>query len=135
MIYASVTIGKTVLLAERFFSSKKDFRNTAPQSSASTTTPACGSSSALTDLLWMNDGVPGTRPPRWRAPSWSWASVSRCLPTGPDWIQLDPLHVYAKLENTQVKLVGSDPHGEVRDAYIRILRPMVLDFLQKLTIS
>jgi hypothetical protein len=89
----------------------------------------------LNDLLWLNDGIPATRVPRWRAPTWSWASITGCFPSWPVWIQLDPLHIYARLEHASVKLAGTHALGEVRDAHIRILGPMEQGFINKPTVS
>lgn len=89
----------------------------------------------LNDLAWMNAGVPRTRHKRWRAPTWSWASVRDCVPSWGDWIDLDPEHTYAKLLEAKVKPFGLDPNGELRDAHIRVRGPMVPGLIQKATIS
>jgi hypothetical protein len=82
----------------------------------------------LNELLWINEGFPEARVKRWRAPTWSWASVAR---VNPKWMKLDPRQIYARLVDVKVKLYGVDEKGELRDAYIRILAPMVQGFIHK----
>ncbi|KAF9891128.1 hypothetical protein FE257_005064 [Aspergillus nanangensis] len=76
----------------------------------------------LSDLVWINDGYPKARPRRWRAPSWSWASVSEILPR---WMYLNPDHIYAKLVEVKLKPFGVDGKGELRDAYITVSGPVI----------
>ena len=82
----------------------------------------------LNDLLWINDRYPKSRVGRWRAPTWSWASVSEIRP---EWLKLDPQHIYAELLDAKVKPYGVDRQGELRDAYIRLLGPLITGFIQK----
>ncbi|CAH0057394.1 unnamed protein product [Clonostachys solani] len=89
----------------------------------------------LNDLAWINEGIPRSRQKRWRAPTWSWASVVECFPSWADWIDLDPSHTYAKLLEAKVKSFGLDPNGELRDAFIRVQGPMAAGFIQKPTLS
>ena len=53
----------------------------------------------------------------------------------PKWMKLDPQHIYAELLDAKVKPYGMDRKGELRDAYIRVLEPVVTGFIQKPTVS
>ena len=87
--------------------------------------------SILHDLLWMNrassrgtgDQVEPSRPPHYRAPSWSWASVDgdirlpRSLNPSASW--------FARCLSYHVTTSGIDNFGAVSDGWIRLRGPLV----------
>jgi hypothetical protein len=92
-------------------------------------------SNNFNDLVWVNEGYPKARPARWRAPTWSWASVLEIMPDWPGWLRLDPQHIYAELEETKVKPFYADRRGELRDAYIRLRGPLVAGIIGNVTVQ
>ncbi|KAH8792185.1 heterokaryon incompatibility protein-domain-containing protein [Hyaloscypha sp. PMI_1271] len=74
--------------------------------------------SLVTDLCWVL-GEPGHRPVKYRAPSWSWASIDGklfCL--GPN-APFEGISMVKILE-ASVNLRSSDPTGEVTGGFIRL---------------
>jgi hypothetical protein len=92
-------------------------------------------SNNFNDLVWVNEGFPKARPARWRAPTWSWASVLEIMPDWPAWLQLDAQHIYAELEEAKVKPFYGDRRGELRDAYIRLRGPLVAGIIGNVTVQ
>lgn len=67
-------------------------------------------------LSWRRRG-PTARPPSYRAPSFSWASLDATVEWPP---RHTPGHSGIKLEDVQVELDGEDPFGRVASASIQV---------------
>ncbi|CAI0641415.1 unnamed protein product [Colletotrichum noveboracense] len=75
--------------------------------------------------LWRRDLVRGmlwwtefdvSKPTKWRAPSWSWASWDAKLGLTPQYSR--PLASQCAIEEVYVEPVGIDPYGKLRNAWI-----------------
>lgn len=76
-------------------------------------------STLLSDLLWRADPVDSTviPPPKYRAPSWSWASVNCPVKYLPGWIASPEITV---IEANAQPVVEMSQFGRVSDGYIRL---------------
>lgn len=89
--------------------------------------------SLLDDLLWMSNGGSNITPVRWRAPTWSWASVENGV------YYSDSVLVWAegmseerevgedftKIEHCECIPAGLDKFGKVKSGTLRLAGPMV----------
>lgn len=75
----------------------------------------------IEDLCWWPRQ--GKRPPKYRAPSWSWASLD-----GEVWFSLQTLGKpirLAELEDVRVDVPGGNPYGEVSGGWLRLAAPVL----------
>lgn len=84
--------------------------------------------SIMYDLLWYSDYKDkACRPQRWRAPSWSWASVVGRV-TWPNWISIcTPLSTYIAKE---ISLAGADEFGELLSAKVTLRGRCLLEAVE-----
>jgi hypothetical protein len=70
-------------------------------------------SNILTDLLWYCSAYKreNARPQRWRAPSWSWASIVNPV----EWVHRlgNDFHILAKYVSSNITLAAEDAFGEI----------------------
>jgi hypothetical protein len=85
-------------------------------------------SSILYDLLWYTDPKhKASKPKKWRAPSWSWASVvGRVI--WPKWLPIcTPLSTYV---GKDITLAAEDEYGEISGAKITLRGHCLLDNME-----
>lgn len=74
-------------------------------------------------LLWHYDS-PGTSPSRYRAPSWSWASVNPQTDRGLEAGRFYDEGILAEVVETNIESLGQDTTGQVTGGYLRIRGPL-----------
>jgi hypothetical protein len=89
-------------------------------------------------LLWetspesVNGRTFSQRPKKYRAPSWSWASVDgEIVPWWPASNQRTKYHVFSKVLDVSVTAVNNDPFGQVKDGNLKIRGPLVVATLYR----
>lgn len=70
------------------------------------------------DLFWETADS-GTKPPEYRAPSWSWASLDGKI-RWPLRCDLRECSTYCSILDAQTTLFGLDPYGAVKDGFIKV---------------
>jgi hypothetical protein len=82
-------------------------------------------STIISDLRWTSFGRNSRRPSRYRAPSWSWASLDGTVQVMEyDIYTKSEAQNYAKCVDVSVTLAGLDPTGEVSAGYIVLDAPL-----------
>jgi hypothetical protein len=80
--------------------------------------------SLLLDMLWRCVNSNGKRPQMWRAPSWSWASVTGLVTYdtmgGRGLVVSAVKTTYAQVTNVEVQRAGTDEYGEVRSGSVTL---------------
>lgn len=91
-------------------------------------------SSLLSDLCWSMESSqrPVVRPPIWRSPSWSWASLDGNVRF--EIVYPNDINVCTCVD-ASVTLAGVDPTGEVTSGYIILSAPAMLGRLQHAPLS
>jgi hypothetical protein len=77
------------------------------------------------DLFWQTCAIatkPTTKPKKYRAPSWSWASLDGRInwPLSQVFLSCDECSVYCTVLDARVTPVGLDPYGAVKDGFLKI---------------
>ncbi|KAF6233270.1 hypothetical protein HO173_008561 [Letharia columbiana] len=74
-------------------------------------------------LLWRYDS-PGTRPHKYRAPSWSWASVNPQTDRGLTAGRCYDMGILAKVIEVKIESPGQDTTGQVTGGHLRLRGPL-----------
>lgn len=86
----------------------------------------------IEDLLWWrHSAIPSERPAKWRAPTWSWASIKDIIAYGSKstYDGSDPIFAYAEILDVQCTPVGPDSTLELASAHLVVssyIVPVVL---------
>lgn len=77
----------------------------------------------LYGLMWKSDAAPSTRPPKYIAPSWSWASLNNSVTF--DGFMNYPDHLSPRLIDVSISLSSHDTFGMVTAGHLRLSGYMV----------
>lgn len=77
--------------------------------------------SFIDDMCWRHVGVKTCRPEKWRAPSWSWASIDGRINY---FFAASENTAYSRLVRATTQLAGSDFTGEILSAYVVLKGPI-----------